>query len=893
MQCERCQTRPAAVKVRRTSGGKQEEIALCNACAQEVGIRTQTPFGNIPGFGNFFDDPFFGFGGHHHADPLEQGTIRRARLPGGQAQGAHAEQVNILDAFSDRAKMVLQKAAEHAKNAGSSMLDTEHLLIGVAEDADVGKSILENMGIDGDELIAYLKENMTKGAKTYAEDAFPDLSPRAKRALELAWHAARNLEHTYVGSEHILIGLLEEEEGLAAQTLKKYGITQPKLRQAVLSAVGKEGTKTGKAKYKSNTPTLDQYSRDLTQMAAEGKLDPVIGRGKEVERVIQILSRRRKNNPVLIGEPGIGKTAIAEGLAARIQNNNVPDTLKNRRVLSLDIPAMLAGTKYRGEFEERLKKIIDEVEKSKGTTILFIDELHTVVGAGTGGEGGMDAANILKPALARGDLQAIGATTLAEYKKYIEKDGALERRFQIILVEEPNVSDAIEILRGLKDRYEAHHKVTISDAAIVAAVTLSDKYVRDRLLPDKAIDVMDEAAARLRIMALQPPAALTQKEEKKKALQRELASEQRAKRVEKVKSIKQKIEKLEKEIAGETEDWKKKTGTTHTEVTAADVEHIVSSWTGIPVEKLSESEREKVLHLEDGLHKIVIAQHEAVSAVAQAIRRAKSGLKDPTRPQGSFLFLGPTGVGKTELAKALAQVVFGSRDALIRLDMSEYMEQHSVARMIGSPPGYVGHDEGGQLTEAVRRKPYSVLLLDEIEKAHPDVANILLQVLDDGRLTDGKGKVVDFRNTIIIMTSNTGSDSIQQAVGASQEKWEQVKQLVLQQLKGSFRPEFLNRLDEIIMFHQLNKEHVQKIADILLAEVVDKVKQQGITLEISEEVRNRLAQDGFDREYGARPLHREIQRRLENPLSELLLSNAHPLGAHIKAVLHKDAIVFE
>lgn len=886
MQCERCQTRPAAVKVRRTSGGKQEEIALCNACAQEVGIRKQTPFGNIPGFGNFFEDPFFGFGSHEHAMPLDPPAFAKA-------SAGKAEQVNILDAFSDRAKMVLQKAAEHAKDAGSSMLDTEHLLIGVAEDADVGKSILENIGIDSEELIAYLKENMAKGAKTYAEDTFPDLSPRAKRALELAWHAARNLEHTYVGSEHILIGLLEEAEGLAAQTLKKYGITEPKLRQTVLSAVGKEGKKTGKAKHKSNTPTLDQYSRDLTQMAAEGKLDPVIGRGKEVERVIQILSRRRKNNPVLIGEPGIGKTAIAEGLAARIQNNNVPDTLKNRRVLSLDIPAILAGTKYRGEFEERLKKVIDEVEKSKGTTILFIDELHTVVGAGTGGEGGMDAANILKPALARGDLQAIGATTLAEYKKYIEKDGALERRFQPILVEEPSVSDAIEILRGLKDRYEAHHKVTISDAAIVAAVTLSDKYVRDRLLPDKAIDVMDEAAARIRITALQPPAALTQKDEKKKKLERELASEQRAKRVEKVRSIRQKIEKLEKEIAKETEDWKKKAGTTHTEVTAADIEHIVSSWTGIPVEKLSESEREKVLHLEDALHKVVIAQHEAVSAVAQAIRRAKSGLKDPTRPQGSFLFLGPTGVGKTELAKALAQVVFGSRDALIRLDMSEYMEQHSVARMIGSPPGYVGHDEGGQLTEAVRRKPYSVVLLDEIEKAHPDVANILLQVLDDGRLTDGKGRVVDFRNTIIIMTSNTGSDSIQQAVGASQEKWEQVKQAVLQQLKGSFRPEFLNRLDEIIVFHQLNKEHVQKIADILLAEVVDKVRQQGITLEISEEVRNRLAQDGFDREYGARPLRREIQRRLENPLSELLLSNAHPLGAHIKAVLHKDAIVFE
>lgn len=881
MQCERCQTRPAAVRVRRVSGGAQEEIALCNACAEELGIRQQAPFKNIPGFGSFFEDPFFGFGQHEHAAPLS-----------GSRAGTAGEQVNILDAFSDRAKMVLQSAAEHAKRAGSPMLDTEHLLIGVAEDADVGKKIIQNLGIDSEELIGYLKENMAKDVKTYQEDTFPDISPRAKQALELAWHAARNLEHTYVGSEHMLIGLLEEGEGLAAQTLQKYGLNSTKVRQAVLSAVGKEGKKTGAAKTKSKTPTLDQYSRDVTRMAAEGKLDPVIGRAEEVERVVQVLSRRRKNNPVLIGEPGIGKTAIAEGLAARIQNGNVPDTLKDKRVVSLDIPAMIAGTKYRGEFEERLKKVIEEVEKSKGTILVFIDELHTVVGAGTGGEGAMDAANILKPALARGELQAIGATTLAEYKKYIEKDGALERRFQPVLVGEPNVQDAIEILRGLKDRYETHHKVTILDAAIVAAVTLSDKYVRDRFLPDKAIDLMDEAAARVRIGALAKPAAIREQEDTKKALERELASQQRAKKAEKVKKLKKDIEKIDAAIEKATQAWKKKAGTAHTEVTSADIEHIVSSWTGIPVEKLSESEREKLLHLEDELHKLVIAQDEAVAAVAQAIRRSRSGLKDPTRPQGSFLFLGPTGVGKTELTRALAQVLFGSSEAMVRLDMSEYMEKHSVARMIGSPPGYVGHDEGGQLTEAVRRKPYSVVLFDEIEKAHPDVANILLQVLEDGRLTDGQGRSVDFRNTILIMTSNAGSEIISQAVGGT-HSWDEVRKVAIENLKNHFRPEFINRLDEIIVFHQLNKEHVQKIADILLAEVVDKVRQQGITLTISEEVRNRLAQDGFDRKFGARPLRREIQRRLENPLSELLLSNKYPLGATIRAILDGDAIVFQ
>lgn len=880
MQCQRCQAKPAAVRVLRSNNGGKEEFLVCNSCAQELGIRAQTPLSENSLFGNFFDDPFFSPGTHRHIPPL-----------GRQSQ---SERINILDAFSDRAKAVVQKAAEHAQQAGSPVLDTEHLLIAIAEDADVGSKVLKKLDIKPDELIGYLHANTTKRQKQLSEEDALDISPRAKQALELAWHAARNLEHDYVGSEHMLIGLIEEGEGLAAQTLKKYGLTDTKVRQSVLGLVGKKGAKTEELKEQSDTPTLDQYSRDLTLLAREGKLDPVIGRGEEVQRVIQILSRRRKNNPVLIGEPGIGKTAIAEGLATRIVNENIPDLLKGKRVLSLDIPGLVAGSKFRGEFEERMKKVIDEVEKAKGKVILFIDELHTIVGAGSGGEGGMDAANILKPALARGDLQAIGATTLSEYKKYIEKDAALERRFQPIILEEPSVSDAIEILRGLKDRYEAHHKVTISDGALVAAATLSDKYIRDRFLPDKAIDLMDEAAARVRFSALEKPRELLLLEEKIRVLERELASEQRAKALVKVKNIQKELESLKENLQKEEDAWKKKSGTAHAEVLPADIEHILSSWTGIPVEKLSETERDKLLHLEDELHKIVIAQDEAIQAVSDTIRRNRSGLKDPNRPQGSFMFLGPTGVGKTELTKALAQVLFGSKDSFIRLDMSEYMEKHSVARMIGSPPGYVGHDEGGQLTETVRRKPYSVILLDEIEKAHPDVYNILLQVLEDGRLTDGKGRVVDFRNSLIIMTSNVGSEIIQEHASSTQskEEWESVKTHVLERLKGTFRPEFINRIDEIIVFHQLAKQDVQKIADLLLADLVDKVKQQGISLSIASEARNRLAQDGFDPQFGARPLRREIQRRLENKLGNMLLSGSYPLGSHIVAKLDGDEVIF-
>ncbi|MFH1354502.1 MAG: AAA family ATPase [bacterium] len=888
MQCDRCQSRQAGLKVTRTINSQPEEYNLCHACAEELGItarNTASPFGAFPGFP---DNPFFGRGQHEHGAPL-------SRPP--------TEQVNILDAFSDRAKQVVQKAAQAAIEAGSPALDTEHLLIGVAEEEEVGRQILKNMDIEPDELIGYLKENMIKDEKKYSKGVAPDLSPRAKRALELSWHAARNLQHDYVGSEHMLIGLLAEDEGLAAQTLKKYGISDTKLRQAVLSAVGEKGKKKGQAKKKSKTPTLDEYSRDLTELARAGKLDPVIGRHDEVQRVIQILSRRTKNNPVLIGEPGIGKTAIAEGLATRIATGNVTEALEGKRVLALDLAALVAGTKYRGEFEERIKKVVDEVIAARGAVILFLDELHSLVGAGGTGEGGtLDAANILKPSLARGELQVIGATTLNEYRKHIEKDGALERRFQPVLVEEPDIEAAIEILRGLQDRYEAHHKVRILDEAIQAAVHLSSKYIRDRFLPDKAIDLMDEAAAKVRLGSLERPDSLTSEQDKLKELNKELAAAQRSKSQDKIKQFRKKISTVESGIKKQEETWQKKHATINPEVRATDIETIVAAWTGIPVAKITASEADRLLHLEDELHRRVIAQDEAVTAISSAIRRNRVGLKDPNRPQGSFLFLGPTGVGKTELTRALADTLFGSNDAMIRLDMSEYMEKHSVARMIGSPPGYVGYEEGGQLTENVRRKPYSVVLLDEIEKAHPDVFNVLLQILEDGQLTDGQGKIVDFKNTLIIMTSNIGGKMIQEAAAARSatpglskgtKDWEDLKSLLQDKIKEIFRPELLNRIDEVIVFHALSKKHVQEITDIMLKEVIARVATQGLDLTISDAVRNRLAQDGFDPQFGARPLRREIQRRLENKLATVLLTGQFPKGSAIQAVLKGEEIAFE
>ncbi len=869
--CENCKIRPAALTLLRTVNGKEQRMNLCHTCAEDLQV-----FGSeFADFGSFFNDPFLG----------------ARRVPGWQPR--EEERVNILEMFAERAKGVVAKAAAVAQERGVKYLDTEHLLIGVAEEPEVGAKLLKALDVNPDDLISYLKENTPAGEPHTAE---PELSPRAKQALELAFHASRNLEHDYVGSEHILLGLIMEEEGLAAQTLKKYGITEVKARQALLSLVGAKGKKKGPVVEKSKTPTLDEYSRDLTQLAHENKLDPVIGRASEVQRVIQILSRRTKNNPVLIGEPGVGKTAIAEGLAARIAAGTVPEVLNGKRVLSLDLPGMLAGTKYRGEFEERLKKVIDEIQKAQGGIILFIDELHTVVGAGSTGEGGgLDAANILKPALARGELQAIGATTLNEYRKYIEKDAALERRFQPVMVAEPSVADSIEILRGLKDRYEAHHKVRITDEAIQAAAVLSDKYLRDRFLPDKAIDLMDEAAAKVRLSALEQPEEMSHKEVEIKRLKREKAAAQRANNKEKTKTLTAELEKLNKEIADMQSQWHKRRGTTDLEVLASDIEQIIAQWTGIPVEKLSASELDRLLNLEQLLHQRVIAQEEAIRVVSEAIRRARAGMKDPKRPIGSFLFLGPTGVGKTELSRALANTLFGDDNAMIRIDMSEYMEKHSVARLIGSPPGYVGYEEGGQLTERVRRKPYSVILLDEIEKAHPDIMNVLLQVLDDGRLTDGKGKTVDFKNTIIIATSNVGSKEIHEATSLgvpNSDVWNKLKQALLEHLKEVFRPEFLNRLDEIVVFHALTKANVQQITDLILQEVSRRMHAQGYTLKVSEDVRNRLAQDGFDPSFGARQLRREVQRRLENPLATALLRQTFPRGAEITAQLNGDDVEF-
>lgn len=869
--CENCKIRPAAITLLRTVNGKEQRMNLCNACAEDMKVFGQ-PFA---GFGQFFNDPFLG----------------NRRVPGWQPR--EEERINILESFADRAKDVLVKASAVAMERGAKYLDTEHLLIGLAQEPEVGQKLLKELDVKPDDLVNYLKENTSKNEMRTSE---PELSPRAKQALELAFHASRNLEHDYVGSEHILLGLILEQEGLAAQTLKKYGITETKARQAILSLVGAKGKKKGPVAEKSKTPTLDEYSRDLTELAHAGKLDPVIGRASEVQRVIQILSRRTKNNPVLIGEPGVGKTAIAEGLAARIAAGTIPEGLRGKRVLAMDLPGMLAGTKFRGEFEERLKKSVNEIQKANGEIILFIDELHTVVGAGSTGEGGgMDAANILKPALARGELQAIGATTLSEYRRYIEKDAALERRFQPVLVAEPSVEEAIEILRGLKDRYEAHHKVRITDEAIQAAAVLSEKYLRDRFLPDKAIDLVDEAAAKVRLSALEKPEEMDKREQDLKRLKREKAAAQRVVNKEKEKQLANEIEKITKEIGELQNQWHNKRGVTDLEVRASDIEQIIGQWTGIPVEKLSASELDRLLKLEELLHRRVIGQEEAVRVVSEAVRRARTGMKDVKRPIGSFLFLGPTGVGKTELSRALADALFGDEDAMIRIDMSEYMEKHAVARLIGSPPGYVGFEEGGQLTEKVRRKPYSVVLLDEIEKAHPDVMNVLLQVLDDGRLTDGKGKTVDFKNTIIIATSNVGSKEIHEATAVeipSTEEWNKLKQALLDHLKDVFRPELLNRLDEIVVFHALTKAHVQKITDLLLEEVVRRMHAQGFTLKVGDDVRNRIAQDGFDPSFGARPLKREVQHRLENPLATALLKQSFPRGAKVEVGLNGDEVDF-
>ncbi|MCI2256781.1 ATP-dependent protease ATP-binding subunit ClpC [Domibacillus sp. 8LH] len=787
--------------------------------------------------------------------------------------------------FTERAQKVLALAQEEAIRLGHNNIGTEHILLGLVREGEgIAAKALYGLGLSAEKIQEEVEELIGKGdgaSKTV------HYTPRAKKVIELSMDEARKLGHSYVGTEHILLGLIREGEGVAARVLGNLGVSLNKARQQVLQLLGSSESGSGQGGQASNvsTPTLDGLARDLTVIAREGSLDPVIGRSKEIQRVIEVLSRRTKNNPVLIGEPGVGKTAIAEGLAQQIINNEVPETLRNKRVMTLDMGTVVAGTKYRGEFEDRLKKVMDEIRQA-GNIILFIDELHTLIGAG-GAEGAIDASNILKPSLARGELQCIGATTLDEYRKYIEKDAALERRFQPIQVDEPTLEESIQILKGLRDRYEAHHRVAILDEAIEAAVKMSDRYISDRFLPDKAIDLIDEAGSKVRLRSFTTPPNLKELEAKLEALKHEKDSAVQSQEFEKAASLRDSEQKLREELEQTKNSWKEKQGTENSEVTMEDIAMVVSSWTGIPVSKLAQTETDRLLNLEEILHSRLIGQEEAVTSISKAVRRARAGLKDPKRPIGSFIFLGPTGVGKTELAKALAESMFGDEDAMIRIDMSEYMEKHSTSRLVGSPPGYVGYEEGGQLTEKVRRKPYSVVLLDEIEKAHPDVFNILLQVLEDGRLTDSKGRTVDFRNTVLIMTSNVGAQSLQKNkyVGfniqdASQDH-KDMKGKVMDELKRAFRPEFLNRIDEIIVFHALEKKHLKEIVTLMTDQLTTRLKEQDINVELSDKAKEKIAEEGYDPEYGARPLRRALQKQVEDRLSEELLKGNVLTGQHV------------
>ncbi|MHB8984996.1 MAG: ATP-dependent Clp protease ATP-binding subunit [Eubacteriales bacterium] len=806
--------------------------------------------------------------------------------------------------FTERAQKVLILAQEEARQMGYSYVGTEHLLLGLIKEGEgVAAKVLATLDIDGDR-VRQVVQQLTEASKgeTAAE---PVLTPRGKRVLELSIDEARRMGVGYVGTEHLLLGLIREGEGMASQVLNAFGADQGKVRALVSQLQGGQAAggqpygpssgAHGQAKGGVPTQTLDKYGRDLTVMSKEDKLDPVVGREKEIERVIQVLSRRTKNNPVLIGEPGVGKTAIAEGLAQRIVSGNVPEVLSGKRVVTLDMGSLVAGTKYRGEFEERLKKIIEEIRQA-GNIVLFIDELHTLVGAGAA-EGAIDAANILKPALARGELQCIGATTLDEYRKHIEKDAALERRFQPITVAEPTDEETLAILKGLRDRYEAHHRVRITDAALESAARLSARYITDRFLPDKAIDLMDEASSRVRLQAFTPPPEVKELENKLEDVQKEKEAAVNGQEFEKAAELRDQEQKIKAQLENLRENWNQQKGGAELVVDEEDIAGIVSSWTGVPVRKLAEEESERLLKMEDELHRRVVGQDEAVRAVSRAVRRARAGLKDPKRPIGSFIFLGPTGVGKTEMARALAEVLFGSENSMVRIDMSEYMEKFSVSRLVGAPPGYVGYDEGGQLTEAVRRRPYTVVLLDEIEKAHPEVFNVLLQVMEDGRLTDAKGRTVDFRNTVIIMTSNVGVQSIHREAtlgfkageATPGEDYENMKKKVMEELKRTFRPEFLNRVDEIIVFHSLTAEHIRAIVDLMLEEVIDRMKEHDIKVRISDPLKDLLAREGFDETYGARPLRRAIQRLVEDRLSEELLKGVFKRGESIELDINETS----
>ena len=786
--------------------------------------------------------------------------------------------------FTERAQKVLALAQEEAIRLGHNNIGTEHILLGLVREGDgIAAKALYALGLTADQIQGEVEKLIGRGQEGTQTIHY---TPRAKKVIELSMDEARKLGHSYVGTEHILLGLIREGEGVAARVLSNLGVSLNKARQQVLQLLGSNESAGHQGNTAAaNTPTLDSLARDLTVVAREGSLDPVIGRAKEIQRVIEVLSRRTKNNPVLIGEPGVGKTAIAEGLAQQIVNNEVPEILRDKRVMTLDMGTVVAGTKYRGEFEDRLKKVMDEIRQA-GNIILFIDELHTLIGAG-GAEGAIDASNILKPSLARGELQCIGATTLDEYRKHIEKDAALERRFQPIQVDEPTVEESIQILKGLRDRYEAHHRVSITDEAIEAAVKLSDRYISDRFLPDKAIDLIDEAGSKVRLRSYTTPPNLKELEVQLEEVRKEKDASVQSQEFEKAASLRDTEQRLREKLEETKKTWKEQQGKENSEVTVDDIATVVSNWTGVPVTRLAQTESDKLLNMENILHNRVVGQEEAVRAVAKAVRRARAGLKDPKRPVGSFIFLGPTGVGKTELARALAEAIFGDEDAMIRVDMSEFMEKHSTSRLVGSPPGYVGYDEGGQLTEKVRRKPYSVVLLDEIEKAHPDVFNILLQVLEDGRLTDSKGRTVDFRNTILIMTSNVGASALQRNkyVGFNIQDegtdYKDMKGKVLEELKKAFRPEFLNRIDEMIVFHSLEKKHLQEIVHLMIDQLVKRLNEQEIYVELTETAIEKIAAEGYDPEYGARPLRRAIQKYIEDQLSEELLKGNIQKGQRV------------
>jgi len=795
--------------------------------------------------------------------------------------------------FTERARRVIILAREEAERHHHEYLGTEHILLGMLKDGGgIAITVLQKAGLSIDQIRMEVERHLPRNANALIVGEIP-FTPKAKKVLEYGVEEARLMGHNYIGTEHLLLGLLKEKEGIAAKVLNALGIRLVETREKILNLLQEPATKT---KEKSKTPALDEFGRDLTELAQTGKLDPLIGRENELERVVQILSRRTKNNPVLIGEPGVGKTAIVEGLAQRIVNREVPQLLFDQRVVALDLGALVAGTKYRGQFEARMKAIMKEIVQAENVMI-FIDELHTLVGAGAA-EGSVDASNMLKPALSRGEIQCIGATTLDEYRKYIEKNGALERRFQPIMVDPPSVEESIEILKGLRDRYETHHHLRIPDASIEQAVKLSARYVTDRFLPDKAIDVMDEAGARVRLRRITPPPMVRDLQRKINEIVRLKKEKIENQEFEKAVELRDQEEDIRRQIDTLKQEWEDTHDEREIVVTEEDMAYVVSRMTGIPLSKIEEAESQRLLNMEDELHKRVVGQEEAIAVVTRAIRRSRAGLKDPRRPVGTFIFLGPTGVGKTELARALAEFLFGNESALIRVDMSEYMERFNVSRLTGAPPGYIGYDEGGQLTEQVRRKPYSVVLLDEIEKAHPDIYHVLLQVMDDGHLTDSYGRKVDFKNVVLIMTSNLSARVIEKntAIGfqkdAEDVTFSKMKESVMNELKKTFNPEFLNRIDEAVMFHPLNMEHIKQIVDIMLRGLNQQMGERGITLEIDDSAKEWLARQGYDAAYGARPLRRAIQRHIEDPLSEEVLRGEFSQGGVVQIKLAGEELVF-